>query len=315
MGFTTEELNTTIESQLETWPLARDNFFRLMQAKRKVLPSWSLQCTAQLNPARIISTGAKTDAESISKRPCFLCRAYRPAEQEVTTWNNPVLRDWELLVNPYPILPVHFTVAHRCHIPQASIPPEMAAMAEEARDLVFFFNGARAGASAPDHLHVQGVLAYELPLMKLVEEIHPPKAGPVLHSDETGLALPFHFTSLVITPDESGAGLMARACASFGIDADTGLPDRGLLNAFFRIDPSGLLRIVIVPRRRHRPLCFGHGENDFMISPGAIDMAGLIITPREMDFTRIDSACAAKIYDDVAFSDKIPEQIKSFFNE
>lgn len=311
--FTTEELNSIIEEQLSGWPLARENFFKLMQARRKPLPLGDMECAIQLNPARIVSTGAKTDTTFIKRRPCFLCGVNRPHEQYVTAWRNPLLADWELLVNPYPILPVHFTIAHREHRPQAEIPLEMAAMAEEAPDLVFFYNGAHAGASAPDHCHAQAVLSAELPLMRLIEEKHTRSDSRVFFSDTTGLDLPYHFMSLVITPDKEGMRLLGKVPETFGVDASTGKADRGLVNAFFWLDRSGMLRIALVPRRRHRPFCYGDSAASLMISPGAIDMAGLMITPRQPDFERICTETARKIYGEVAFADSIPASVKELF--
>ena len=51
-----------------------------------------------------------------------------------------------------------------------------------------------------------------------------------------------------------------------------------------------------------------------VISPGAIDMTGLMIVPREEDFERIDATTTARIYAEVAFADRIPQQIKDFIN-
>lgn len=315
MSFSTEDINSAIEQQLDAWPMARENFFRLMESRRKPLRLGDFEAAVQLNPARIVSTGAKVDAATIKSRPCFLCTANRPAEQRVISWHNPVLRDWELLVNPYPILPVHFTMAHKSHKPQGEIPLDMAAMAEEMPDLVIFYNGAHAGASAPDHQHTQGVLSSELPLMRLIEKEHRLDEGEVFFSDRSGLRLPFQFISLIITPDASGMDRLRRVSRAFGIDAESGKPDMGLLNAFFWIDSAGMLRVAIVPRRRHRPYCYGNSATDMMVSPGAIDMAGLMITPRQGDFDKIDAEIAERIYGDVAYAEAIPEQIKQIFDE
>jgi hypothetical protein len=38
---------------------------------------------------------------------------------------------------------------------------------------------------------------------------------------------------------------------------------------------------VVLPRRKHRPDCYtAKGDAQYIISPGAVDMGGLIITPR-----------------------------------
>ncbi len=111
-------------------------------------------------PQRMASTAAKTDAAAISARPCFLCRSNRPAGQQAVRW-----RDYEVLVNPYPIFPGHLTIASVTHTPQ-SIAGRLDDMAQLARELpgyTVFFNGSKCGASAPDHFHFQAVPSDHLP--------------------------------------------------------------------------------------------------------------------------------------------------------
>lgn len=306
---TTEDINCIIEAELSGWPLARENFMRLREASRKCLRLGSLTGGAQFNPGRIRSTGAAVDRKSIESRPCFLCASNRPAQQHAIPWTD----GWDLLVNPYPILPVHFTIASTDHRPQLSVPADMAAMAEAAPDLVFFFNGAHAGASAPDHMHVQAVLKSELPLMRLIEEYHPTRCAAAVSSEQFGSELPFHFISAVISPDTNGMRTLARICASFGIASD-GQKDPGLVNAYFWIGDTGLLRAAIVPRKAHRPSCYSTTPGRGMtVSPGAIDMAGLLILPRREDFDRMDEDKARAIYAEVAFADTMPDEIKRHF--
>lgn len=308
MTLHTETINDLIERQLDRWPEARQNFFRLGEARRKPLAMGALKGAAQLNPARIRSTAVATDPRSVAERPCFLCSGNRPPEQTTT---EDFLPGWHLLVNPFPILPVHFTIASASHTPQNEIPLEMAAMAEQAPSLAFFFNGAKAGASAPDHLHVQAVLAEELPLLRLVAERHPASCGGFLPSTGFGLELPFHFVSAVVTPDLQGMLTLSKIPEICGLDT-YGNPDKGLVNAFFWIGNEGYLRAVVVPRKAHRPACY-YAEDDsrMLVSPGAIDMAGLVILPHEHDFDRITSDMMRQIYSETAYADSLPERIIS----
>ncbi len=308
-----EHINDLIEAQLLTWQEARRNFHRLRAAERKQLPLGDFPAAAQLNPARIRSTGAAVDKESVAKRDCFLCASNRPEEQMSGTWPT---EDWELLVNPYPILPVHFTIAATSHIPQAGIPVDMAVMAERAPSLVIFYNGAGAGASAPDHLHCQAMLKSELPLVSVTEKHHPCDRLGWMSSEEYGIDLPFNFISAIIGPGTPGLCDLAKVKTAFGIDAGTGKKDPGLVNAFFWISGNGYLRIVIVPRRAHRPSLYFLPENDrFVISPGAVDMAGLLIAPREEDFRRLTPDIAKRIYAETAFAGPLPEEILQNFQQ
>lgn len=304
----TEQINDLIEAQLNVWPEARRNFDALRLVRRKSVAIGNFAATAQLNPARVRSTAAKVDKKSIGQRPCFLCEANRPTEQYSVEW----MPGWQLLLNPYPILPVHFTIPASAHIPQDSIPLDMAAMAEAAPDLCIFFNGAHAGASAPDHLHCQAVLKSELPLLLLDDACHPDSEPGWMSSEEFGLSLPFAFLSGVIEPSPAGMTELTKVRRAFGIDSKTGLPDAGLVNAFFRISDSGLLRIVIIPRRAHRPSHYFRDKDNYMISPGALDMAGILVLPREEDFERISPEIAEEIYRETAFR-TLPDNIKTIF--
>lgn len=273
------------DEQLAAWPLARANYEALAHTERRAINIGSLHGALQCNPARIVSTGARTDAASIGKRPCFLCAANRPPEQ----LSEEIIPGWEFLVNPYPIFPLHFTIASTQHIPQGDVPLEMASMAERLPGMTVFFNGAKAGASAPDHLHCQTVITSELPLMRYLEEGRNPDA------------LPFKVHYSVIRPDVEGMIRLHLLTNSSGPDSLMGCAESGLVNAYMWIGEDGMLRVAVVPRKAHRPSCYTTGtEAGYMVSPGAIDMAGVVILPRRADFDSITQADVDKIYSEVA---------------
>lgn len=284
-------INEFIEQQLAVWPEARERYHALGQTERRRFRLGDFEGAFQYNPARIISTGAKTDSESIAARPCFLCRENRPEEQLAL----PIARGWEMAVNPYPIFPVHFTIISTTHRPQDTPPLEMAGMAEHFPDLVFFFNGTKAGASAPDHAHLQAVLKSELPILKIAEANHPADKPGIMRSDMWGLDLPFIFLSALITDDEDGGRDYMRMLALTGGDAE-GRPDKGLRNVFCWKGEDGLLRMVVVPRQKHRPDCYGTGTGQILTAPGAVDMAGIVILPRREDFDNITETQLNTIY-------------------
>lgn len=287
-------INDFIQHQLAVWPEARERYLALGKTERRRFRLGDFEGAFQHNPARIVSTAAKTDAASVAARPCFLCRDNRPNEQIAIPLNN----DWEMAINPFPIFPVHFTIISTTHRPQDAPPLEMAAFAEHFPELAIFFNGASGGASAPDHLHLQAVLKSELPLLRLAEENHPDSKPGFMRSDMWGLDLPFLFLSAVITDDEEGSRDYLHALALTGGDAD-GKPDKGLRNVFCWRGESGKMRLIVVPRRCHRPACYGTGEGRLLVAPGAIDMAGVVILPRDDDFRAITPEAMRAIYTDV----------------
>lgn len=128
--FDIESLAEWRDAQLEKWPLAKSNYLDLGRVERRNIQIGEMEGGLQFNPARIISTGAKTDKASIAKRPCFLCPSHRPTEQESIE----VLDGWDLLVNPFPIFPMHFTISSSRHIPQSAPPVEMVELERRCRE-------------------------------------------------------------------------------------------------------------------------------------------------------------------------------------
>lgn len=287
-------INDFIESQLAVWPEARERYLALGKTERRRFKLGDFEGAFQYNPARIVSTAAKTDAASVAARPCFLCRDNRPKEQMMI----PLSPNWEMGINPFPIFPVHFTIISTTHTPQEAPPMDIGGIADEFPELVIFFNGASGGASAPDHLHLQAVLKSELPIVKIAEQQHPAGMPGIMRSDMWGLDLPFIFLTAVITDDEEGARDYMRMLALTGAAPDR-KPDKGLRNVFCWKGDDGLLRMIVVPRQKHRPDCYGTGSGQHLIAPGAIDMAGVVILPRQEDFLSITEEELSRIYSQV----------------
>lgn len=263
-----KELLDFFDHQLENWKLAYDNFQFLRDVKKKPFSVGSLQGYVQFNPARAVSTMAKVGKEEIRNRKCFLCKDNRPSEQLAME----ILPDWELLVNPFPILPYHFTISNRNHTPQVFKYEDGLKLSGTLPGMVVFFNGDGAGASAPDHLHYQAVPIEELPLVSLIEKER--------IENINRLNLPFQ-----IIADKEEAEKREQP-----------------INGFFWKSPeNGETRFIAIPRTAHRPkLFYLEDENRRRVSPGAIDMAGVIVTPFEEDYLNLSSQEIAQIYRDVA---------------
>jgi len=68
----------------------------------------------------------------------------------------------------------------------------------------------------------------------------------------------------------------------------------------------GIWRLVIFPRRKHRPDAFFlEGERRVVVSPGVIDMGGVLVTPMEKDFERLNAAAVEGIYEEVSLEARI----------
>lgn len=294
-----------IEMQLAMWPLAKSNYDKLADVERKVIRNGKMPwpVAVQYNPGRAKSSFADISKAAIEKRPCFLCRKNRPKDQFAA---DDIVPEFEVLVNPYPIFPVHLTIACKRHIDQNHHVPgaEMIYLVDKAPDLACFFNGAKAGASAPDHLHFQAVLKSELPLLAYIETVHPPGASHILCSDDiTCSDLPIRFTSFIVASDTDSQKLkiILDAVNSAAGRDENGHPDPQRINVYVWIDNQNLLRILTLHRTRHRPHSY-FAENDkekIMISPGGIDLAGVYITPRKEDFDKVTDTDLFNITKDV----------------
>ncbi|MGN0061085.1 MAG: hypothetical protein ACI382_01825, partial [Alloprevotella sp.] len=75
------------------------------------------------------------------------------------------------------------------------------------------------------------------------------------------------------------------------------------------ISPETCYTIVIFPRKKHRPSCYAaEGEEQYLISPGSLDMAGLLIAPRATDFERLTLDKATEILQEVGIDNQTFEK-------
>jgi nitrate reductase NapAB chaperone NapD len=71
-----------------------------------------------------------------------------------------------------------------------------------------------------------------------------------------------------------------------------------------------LWRFIIFPRRKHRPdVYFKEGNERVLVSPAAVDIGGLIVTPLEKDFLRIDAKLIEEIFVEVSEKQNSIEKI------
>src|SRR4051812_25362971 len=158
-----QRIDDLFVQQRATWPTLRDGEASLQHLERKSLNDGDDSVTVQMNPARRRSTLANTDAKVIAARTCFLCPENMPPEERGVAFE-----DMVLLPNPFPILPLHCTIADREHRPQ-QLAGRIATFVHLAEaigpDMVALYNSPRCGASAPDHFHLQAAHSAEIPIL------------------------------------------------------------------------------------------------------------------------------------------------------
>ena len=295
-------LQRFFDLQLDRWADADRRYRDLSNVETRELPVGASTIIVQWNPARMVSTGAKMDVKTLGERPCFLCAENRPQEQ----MKRIVDGKWELLVNPFPILPAHFTIPSLKHRPQAikdSI-GEMYRLLTDNPDLLVFYNGPKCGASAPDHAHLQAGTSGVVPLQKSWQRLSRDLTTVVSLSEDADISIiaDYPCPALLVrsTTKEAGDRLFRHVYAALPQREDETEPMMNILG--WRRDDEYLL--VVIPREKHRPDCYtAEGEQQFVVSPGALDMAGLMITPREEDFRRLTPEQAISILREVAISD------------
>ena len=270
--------------QLEMWEDARHRFRDLKHVEVRQL---SDQLKVQFNPARIVSTGAKIDKHTLGERPCFLCERNRPKEQMTKQIDD----HFQLLVNPFPILPVHFTIPATKHQPQSIYRHygEMHRLLSLHSELMVFYNGPKCGASAPDHLHFQAGTSGVLPLQTNWQRLSRNLTDVISLNDEEKISVLRDFLVpafvIISKSEDSDEELFHRLYRSMPMRGDESEPMMNIV-AWRKGDE---FISVVIPREKHRPdAYFAEGEAQMMVSPGALDMAGLIITPREEDFSKIN---------------------------
>ena len=270
--------------QLEMWEDARHRFRDLKHVEVRQL---SDQLKVQFNPARIVSPGAKIDKHTLGERPCFLCERNRPKEQMTKQIDD----HFQLLVNPFPILPVHFTIPATKHQPQSIYRHygEMHRLLSLHSELMVFYNGPKCGASAPDHLHFQAGTSGVLPLQTNWQRLSRNLTDVISLNDEEKISVLRDFLVpafvIISKSEDSDEELFHRLYRSMPMRGDESEPMMNII-AWRKGDE---FISVVIPREKHRPdAYFAEGEAQMMVSPGALDMAGLIITPREEDFSKIN---------------------------
>ena len=290
------------ESELKTWPDAAARYQALAeQVQMRDLPlGGDIRLRVQFNPSRIVSTGASIDAATLERRPCFLCSENRPAQQHALR----AVRDMSLLVNPFPILPRHFTLPSLRHEPQRLGEHflTMQRLAWNMPSLMVFYNGPLCGASCPDHLHLQagsrGVAPLEADWARYASRLYPDRACQLL----ADYACPV----FVLRSASPAAGVEPFRRLEAALPIHEGETEPRMNVVCWRQGDE--LVTLVFPRKKHRPDCYSAPEGErLLVSPGALDMCGLLITPRQEDFQRLTPERAAAILREVTMS---PEELQ-----
>lgn len=304
-----------IENQLAKWQTARTNHEALNQIETRRFELAGNTITVQFNPARAVSTCAKVDKSSIEARKCFLCPENKPNEQDeiIISLDEP----FSLRINPYPILPGHLTISSLKHQDQVladktirQLPGKLISWLEEyfASGYVLFYNGAKCGASAPDHFHFQAVKQSDVPVIQQWERLMETAVREKEIKTENGNTYSsFQITSYICPIQVFICNHSADILPEMINQYLESLPlhegeSEPRYNLFAWQDKQRGFTMAYFPREGHRPACYtATGGEQLLVSPGALDMAGLLVTPRKEDFDKITESDITQIYKEVAY--------------
>ncbi len=303
-----------IDQQRETWPLFQEGSeaFRLIETKRvRVEES---EVVIQHNPRRIRSTAAQVDRASVENRRCFLCPDSLPPEEKGIAYDD----DLVILCNPFPVLDRHLSVVHREHFPQ-QIEGNVETLLSLAHDLgssyFVLYNGPECGASAPDHLHFQACSRELLPIENNLFDDEPVMIEDCNFCEDTARNSFELFTlggcgrSVVVFRGgnrQEVAHWTYQVIKELASQTDKTEP---LINIICTYDPK-VWTLYLFPRARHRPASFyAEGESRLVVSPGAIDMAGVIVVPERRDFDRLNGELVTAIFSEVSMHVEVVNEL------
>ena len=305
------------KSQLNNWPLLKNNYAALGNVQTKSFWFEGFKLKAQFNPERIKSTSAEVDADSIKKRKCFLCLENLPAEQKGVF----LLNHFILLSNPYPIFSQHFTISSPMHSPQQVIDSisdllELTKLLSSKYSLIY--NGPACGASAPDHLHFQAGTKNIIPIENDIQQLKN-DFGRIVQEDELittsfiddGLRKIVFFES---TNKEAVKDIFKTIYNAYQMLSGNQLEP--MMNLICSYDENIGFYLIIFLRSKHRPDCFYKNDPEkILISPAAIDLGGVVVTPREVDYLKIDKNILQQIFKEVSLDHKtfslLEEKVKA----
>ena len=296
------QVGELVERQQHEWPMVRDNYAALDHLRIREIYLGESLILFQHNPERRRSSAAHLDVASLMARPCFLCREHQPAEQEMVEWGE---GRYKIQVNPYPIFPKHLTISATEHTPQSIADPrrvtDMLRLAHDLLDCVVLYNGPKSGASAPDHMHFQaGAKGY----MPLCAEVLMPSAWPeeykLLSCDDgfLGLSQRFGRTLFYIRATEPVLAELYFARLQMAMLQAQGEAAEPMQNLLCWCEDEAY-HLLVFPRKKHRPSCYGDSEDQYLLSPASVDMGGLWVVSEEKDFNRLNETMVQDIYQEL----------------
>lgn len=306
-----EKANYLFEQQTGNWKLASDGYRSLSQVQKKIFDFDNFKIEAHFNPGRVISSSAKVDEKSVNSRPCFLCAHNLPEEQKAVE----LVNDYILLVNPYPIFDKHFTIPSLNHSPQqilTEVENMLVISSMLGKEYSVFYNGPKCGASAPDHLHFQagnfGFMNIDLEFDSLKKHY---RKNLYVNNNINVTAFSGCLRNFISIESNDIMTIKNEFTRIYKLLSKSNPNEEPMMNVLCSYNEQW--RVIIFPRSKHRPTYFfEEGEQNYLISPAAVDFGGVLIFPRKIDFDRITKELIIDIFEQVSINDN---DFQNFTNE
>jgi hypothetical protein len=297
-----DRVRALLNHQRRNWPRAREAFALLAAVQMRSFEVGGSTVRVQYNPGRFDNAITNVDPDHVRRRRCTLCPENRPSQQLGLPYE-----DYLVVVNPAPVFSEHLTIVHKEHRPQRlgdALPVMLRVAQDLAARYTVLYNGSGVGASAPDHLHLQLCRKGVLPIEHGSSRDWP--APPLFDEErlEVHRAVDSSRSVLRFRCDDTG-----RLIQALHTLVDILCPDgEAAVNVVCRYDslPDGGAKswtVLVFARSAHRPACYyAESAARMLISPGVIDMAGVVITPRREDFERVTADTLATILGEVSLN-------------
>ena len=291
-----------LKIQLNEWEALDEGYNRLSNVKIKSFLFDDFQFKLQFNPGRMKSTTAEVGKKEIKKRNCFLCLKNLPAEQRGIK----LLDDYLLLCNPYPIFPNHFTIASYTHKQQeikSSFDDfiSLSRMLSDKYSLIY--NGPKCGASAPDHLHFQAGTKLYIPIENEFHSLIKNYGEEILNNKQIAISAVDDNLRRFISFETGDKNVLRNSFKQFyqTYSKIKSGEEEPMMNIICNYGEGFGWRVLILLRHKHRSLHYYlEGDEKITISPAAIDIGGVCITPVEKDFKRMDKETLIEVFEEIS---------------
>ena len=307
MSALSDKMDAMFSRELSLGGRAAVQYAALERVERCAMPVDGLDAVLFFNPGREGSVMAQVDEETLRNRKCFLCPDGLAPDQQTLDWTAPSGQGYWIRVNPFPIFDRHFTVSVARHERQQVTGhyADLLALAVQVPEYLFFYNGPMCGASAPDHMHFQAIPAGNLPVERLVRR----GDGLRLLGKRDGVVLSrldrfADGTFVLSSADAAAQEQMFTRLLSLG-EIQTPQEWEPRLNLITWYGPGGWTTVVFF-RSESRPECFFSEDpaRRILISPGAVEMAGVAIVSSRDSFEKLDAVRLGEIIREVSLDNE-----------